>query len=87
MQLRAVWVNATRPSEERAEIERLYRDFFISHFGSVVDAFKQKESFHRQNEHPRHPWVLAEAKARYIATHSLPPCEAQGVRLKLEWTQ
>ena len=71
MDLITSWVNATRVGDERARVEKEYRDFLIDHFGGVEQAFQMKQEFKRAYEPPRHPWHIATIKGRGLAVRSL----------------
>lgn len=75
MILKVEWVNAMRTGHEKLDIENQVRDSLLNHYGTPEDVFCELQSYHRSFESPRHPWVVAFEKARYIATRGLLPSE------------
>lgn len=75
MDLKVEWVSATRSGDEKAAIEKAYRDRLLDLFGSVVAAAEAKGHWHRAYEPPVHHWRTFNTIAFIEATADLTPCE------------
>ena len=74
-----------RTAFERASIEGVYRNRLLELFGSVANAQKAHDEWHRMHQPPVHHWLTYNAIARIEASSALLPSERKGVSFIVEF--